>query len=92
MPDSIQTKVFYDDNLTSVDVKLLEVISKETVTGAKRFDYRKLAVQVGVKSWDTVARHIGRLIRTGLIHVDYNVSGIELTDRGKEILHTDKTP
>lgn len=88
MTATIQTKAFYDDNLSSIDVKLLDVVKNETMHGAKRFDYRKLAEKIGVRSWDTVSTHVGRLIRIGLIEVDYSVSGIQLTERAKALMKT----
>lgn len=86
---TIQTSVFYDDDLTSIDIRLLEYIRAETTHGAKRFDYRKVATQINVRSWETVSLHVGKLIRCELLRVDPEIRGIELTDRAKDLIGND---
>ena len=77
--------IFRDAN--GVDIRLLAIVYARTKDGAaRRFNFRELGRLVGVTSWETVSRHVGRMIRAGVFEVVPEVGGIRVSERAREMI------
>ena len=70
-----------------VDIRLLAIVYARTKDGtARRFNFRDLGRIVGVASWDTVSRRVGRMIRAGVFEAVPEVGGIRVSERAREMI------